>query len=347
MVIQASKLLSFSTACLTKIGVPQEEAELIATTMLHADARGIQSHGIMRLPVYVKRIQNGLVRRKAIITPLRDEKATLLLDAHGSMGQVAGVKAMERAVEKAAEYGIGFVLVKNSNHFGIAAHYARMASMQGMMGIVMSNTAPLMPPPGGAEKVLGTNPLAIAAPTTGKFPFLLDMALSQAAFGKIIYAQAKGTAIPAGWGADREGKPTTNPSAVVKDGFLLPLGGAKGFGLALMIELLTGVLSGGAFSKMIPSFYDVTQEQEIAHVMIAIQISSFMEVEHFKQHASILASYVKDAVRASGVEELYLPGEIEFLQEIDSLQKGIAISEQVLTELANLADSLGVPALSV
>lgn len=345
MDIQATKLLLFSISCLTKIGVPQDEADLISKTMLNADARGIHSHGFMRLPVYVRRIQKGLVRSEALITTLRDEKAIALLDGNGSMGQIVGKIAMELAMEKAKKYGVGMVSVQNSNHFGIAAGYAMMASMQGMIGIVMSNTTPLMPPTGGAEKVLGNNPLAIAAPTDGRFPLLLDMALSNVAFGKIVYAKTMGESIPEGWGADREGNTTTDPADVVEGGFVLPLGGPKGFGLALMIELLTGVLSGGVFSKMIPSFYDFSQKQEIAHFMIAIQISSFMEVQRFREQASTLGAYVKSAVRASGVEELYLPGEIEFLQEEERMKNGIVISEHVLAELNQLADSLGVPAL--
>ena len=253
---------------------------------------------------------------------------------------------MDMAIEKANEYGIAAFEFKNSNHFGIAAHYALKAAENDMIAIVMSNTAPLMPPTGGAEKVLGNNPLAIAAPSSGKNPLLLDMALSNVALGKILFAKNKGTEIPEGWGSDKNGIPTTDPSSVLDGGFILPVGGPKGFGLALMVELLTGVLSGGDFSKMIPSMYDITQKQSISHLMIAINISSFMDVNTFKDLSETLGSYVKNAIKAPGVSELYLPGEIEFGVGEKRLKSGIPISEGVLEDLNKLATLMGVAPLS-
>lgn len=345
MDIQTTQLAEFSSRCLVKAGVPEHEAQIITETMIEADARGIHSHGLMRLPIYIQRIQKEYIRSVSHVIVEKDDKAIAVYDGDFSAGQVVATQAMEKAMEKAAEYGIGAVTVKNSNHFGIAAHYALMASKKNMIGIVMSNTAPLMPPIGGAEKVLGNNPLAIAAPTNNKYPLLLDMALSNVALGKILFAKAKGTSIPEGWGVDKDGKPTTDPSSVLNGGFILPMGGPKGFGLALMIEMLTGVLSGGEFSKMIPSMYDLTQKQSIGHFMLAINISSFMDVDRFKTMATILSSYVKDAVKASGVEELYLPGEIEFNIEEKRMQTGISISESVMDELNQLAATLQVPSL--
>ncbi|MDF2724807.1 MAG: lactate dehydrogenase, partial [Paenibacillus sp.] len=237
------------------------------------------------------------------------------------------------------------VSAHNSNHFGIAAHYALKASRSNMIGIVMSNTAPLMPPTGGAEKVLGNNPLAIASPSQDPFPILLDMALSNVALGKIIYAKNEGNPIPEGWGADASGKPTTDPSAVLNGGFILPVGGPKGFGLALMIELLTGVLADSQFSKTLPSMYDLTQQQSISHLMLVVNISFFMDVDRFKGLASLLASYVKQAAKAEGVSELYVPGEIEFRLEQRRMLEGIPVSEQAMQDLRQLAQSLGVTPL--
>jgi LDH2 family malate/lactate/ureidoglycolate dehydrogenase len=343
--INTSKLAEFSNRCLVKTGVPEHEAKIITNTMIEADARGIHSHGLMRLPIYVQRIQKGLIRSVSSVTVEQENKATAMLDGSFSAGQIVATQAMEMAIEKAEQYGVGVVTAKNSNHFGIAAHYALMASRKDMIGIVMSNTAPLMPPIGGAEKVLGNNPLAIAAPTKNKYPLLLDMALSNVALGKIIFAQTKGITIPEGWGVDKNGNATTDPSAVLNGGFILPMGGPKGFGLALMVEMLTGVLSGGDFSKMIPSMYDLTQKQSIAHFMLVINVSYFIDVDKFKGLASMLSSYVKDAVKASGVTELYLPGEIEFNIEEKRMQSGIPISENVLVDLRNLAETLQVPTL--
>lgn len=345
MDIHATKLAEFSNRCLVKVGVPEHEAEIITNTMIEADARGIHSHGLIRLPIYVQRIQKGLVRSVSKVIVEQDSKVAAVLDGSFSAGQVVATKAMEMAIAKAAEYGVGVVTAKNSNHFGIAAHYALMASEKDMIGIVMSNTAPLMPPVGGAEKILGNNPLAIAVPSKNKYPLLLDMALSNVALGKIIFAQTKGMSIPEGWGVDKNGNPTTDPSAVLNGGFILPMGGPKGFGLALMVEILTGVLSGGDFSKMIPSMYDLTQKQSIAHFMLAINVSFFIDMDRFKEMASMLSSYVKDAVKASGVNEIYLPGEIEFSIEEKRMQSGIPISDNVLNELRKLAETLQVPAL--
>lgn len=346
MDMNTAQLIEFSNRCLVKAGVPDHEAEIVTNTMIEADARGIHSHGLMRLPIYVQRIQKGLIRSVSNVVVEQDSKATAVLNGSFSAGQVVATKAMDMAMEKAAEYGVGIVTAKNSNHFGIAGHYALMASRKDMIGIVMSNTAPLMPPIGGAEKVLGNNPLAIAAPTLNKHPLLLDMALSNVALGKILFAKTKGISIPEGWGVDKQGNATTDPSEVLNGGFILPMGGPKGFGLALMIEMLTGVLSGGDFSKMIPSMYDLTQKQSISHFMLAIDVTSFMEAERFKAMTAMLSSYVKDAVRASGVDELYLPGEIEFSMEEKRLQSGIPISENVLDELRQLAEALQVPALN-
>lgn len=200
-----------------------------------------------------------------------------------------------------------------------------------------------MPPTGGAERILGNNPVAIAAPCDNEYPLLLDMALSNVALGKILYAKSKGTSIPEGWGADKQGRMTTDPAAVLDGGFILPVGGPKGFGLAIMIELLTGVLAGGQFSKLIPSMYDLTCKQSISHLMLAINVSHFIEVDRFKLLASQLSGFVKGAIRAEGVEELYLPGEIEFRTEKKRRLEGVPMEEKILRELKNLAETLQIP----
>jgi LDH2 family malate/lactate/ureidoglycolate dehydrogenase len=346
MEIHRSKLMEFANRCLIAVGVPEQEASIISNSLVEADARGIHSHGLMRLPIYIQRMEKGLIRREAKMVVEQENRAAVVLDGNHSAGQVVATYAMNRAIAKAEEYGIGAVAVKNSNHFGVAAHYAMMASHKDMIGIVMSNTAPLMPPVGGAEKIIGNNPFAMAAPTDHKYPLVLDMALSQVAFGKILYAKSKGLSIPEGWGADKNGNGTTDPRAVLEGGFLLPLGGPKGFGLALMIEVVTAVLAGGAISKMIPSMYDLTQKQSISHLMVAIRIASFTEPDRFKQMASVLSSYVKEAKKASGIDEIYLPGEIELSLEEKRNESGIPISDNVIAELNRLAETLQVPILA-
>lgn len=347
MNILPDKIADFANQCLARAGVPAEEAALITRTLIEADARGIHSHGVMRLPLYISRMQKELNRASAKIETVRDDAATALVDAHYSAGQVAGVRAMELAMAKAEKFGVGIVVVRNSNHFGIAAHYAMMAAEKNMIGIAATNTTPLMPPTGGAEKILGNNPLAIAAPSAGTFPILLDMAMSNAALGKILHAKTTGVPIPEGWGADQCGNPTTDPAAVLDGGFMLPVGGPKGFGLAFMIELLTGVLGGVQFSKTLPSMYDLGRKQSVSHFMLAIDVARFIEIGLFKQLAAQLSGYVKNAVKAEGVTELYQPGEIEFRKEKERMETGIPIDAKVVEELNTLAESLGVPALTL
>jgi LDH2 family malate/lactate/ureidoglycolate dehydrogenase len=347
MQIQPAKIKDFSNQCFTSLGMPEEEANIITEALLEADLREIHSHGFMRLPIYVERMQKGLIETKANISYEMDSSSLALMDAGYSAGQVAGCYAMEKAIEKAGKSGVGIVAVKNSNHFGITAFYSLMAAKKDMIGIALSNVAPLMPAIGGAEKVIGNNPLSIAAPTQTEFPIVADMAMSNTSFGKVLYAKEKREEIPHGWGVNAKGVPTTNPDEVINGGFLSPVGGPKGFGLALMIEILTGILSGGAFSKMIPSMYDVNQKQSISHFMMAIDIKKLIPLDLYYQNINQLVSYIKQSKKAEGVSEIYLPGEIEFLKERRNKEKGVHMEEDTFASLTKLADQLGLSGLAV
>jgi LDH2 family malate/lactate/ureidoglycolate dehydrogenase len=341
--LSAEELRRFAGRCLAKLGVPEEEAALIAETMVEADARGIHSHGLMRLPVYAQRIRKGYIFREVRIVVEAETNTTLLLDGCFSAGQVAGTRAMELAIEKAESQGLGAVAIKNSNHFGIAARYALLASRRDLVGIAMSNTTPLVPPAGGAEKTIGNNPIAIAVPSNNEYPFVLDMALSSVALGKILFARSKGASIPDTWGVDKSGAPTTDPSEVLEGGFITPAAGPKGFGLALIVEALTGILADGAFAKEIPSMYDLTQRQSVSHFMLAIDPARFIPINVFRERMSLLSAYVKEAKKAEGVDEIFLPGEMEFSLERERLKSGIPVEESVLKELKELALALEVP----
>ncbi|MEH7442647.1 Ldh family oxidoreductase [Bacillus sp. JJ1122] len=346
MKINPEKIRFFSNQLLMKVDVPQEEAEIITEVLLEADLREIHSHGFLRLPIYVERIQKGMITNKVHITVEQETPVMALLDGNYGAGQVVAYKAMEKSIEKAEESGIGLVAVKNSNHFGITAYYSLMAAKQDKIGIVISNVAPLMPAIGGAEKVIGNNPISIAAPSADE-PIVLDMALSNTAFGKVLFAKEKNMPIPEGWGVDAKGVPTTNPDDVINGGFLSPVGGPKGFGLALMAEILTGVLSGGHFSKMIPSMYDVNQKQSISHFMLTIDIKKLIPLEIYHHGIKQLVAYIKNSKKAEGTDELYLPGEIEFLKEKKNLEAGVPMEEQTFHNLNELARNLGVEELSV
>ncbi|WP_102264454.1 Ldh family oxidoreductase [Mesobacillus jeotgali] len=347
MNISPDKIRHFSNQLLMKVDVPQEEAEIITEVLLEADLREIHSHGFLRLPIYIERIQKGMITNKVDINVEQENPVLALLDGNYGAGQVVAYKAMEKSIEKAEESGIGLVAVKNSNHFGITAYYSLMAAKKDKIGIVISNVSPLMPAIGGAEKVIGNNPISIAAPSTEGDPIVLDMALSNTAFGKVLFAKEKNQSIPEDWGVDAKGLPTTDPDDVINGGFLSPVGGPKGFGLALMAEILTGVLSGGHFSKMIPSMYDLNQKQSISHFMLTIDIKQLVPLEIYYSGIKQLVSYIKNSKKAAGTDQIYLPGEIEFLKEKKNLEAGVPMEEQTFHNLNELAKNLGVEGLNV
>jgi LDH2 family malate/lactate/ureidoglycolate dehydrogenase len=327
------------------LGMPKEEAEIITNVLIEADLREIHSHGFLRLPIYIERIQKGLISNQANIATVNENSVFSLLDGNYAAGQVAAYKAMEKSIEKAEENGIGLAVIRNSNHFGITAYYALMAAKKGKIGIVMSNVAPLMPAIGGAEKVIGNNPIAIAAPNGGSDPIVLDMALSNTSFGKVLFAKERNMPVPEGWGVDSTGKPTTDPEEIINGGFLSAVGGPKGFGLAFMAEILTGILSGGHFSKMIPSMYDVSQKQSISHLMLTIDIEKLIPMSVYNASIQQFVSYIKESKKAPGVDNLYLPGEIEFLKEKVNREKGLPIEEQTFKKLNELAKVLNLEGL--
>lgn len=347
MNINITQMRNFSIQTFMKLDMPEDEATILTDVLLEADLREIHSHGFLRLPIYVERIQKGLITNKAELTIETENASMALVDGNYGAGQVVAHKAMELSIEKAEETGIGLVAVKNSNHFGISAYYSLMAAKQDKIGIVISNVAPLMPAIGGAEKVIGNNPISIAAPSGEGEPIVLDMALSNTAYGKILFAKEKGQSIPEGWGVDSKGLSTTNPDDVINGGFLSPVGGPKGFGLAFMAEILTGVLSGGAISKMIPSMYDVNQKQSIAHFMLTIDIKKLIPLEIYNSSVKQLVSYMKESKKADGTEQIYLPGEIEFLKEKRNKENGVPMEEQTFKTLNELAKELQIDALTV
>lgn len=343
MYIQQDKIYNFSIECFKKVGMSVEDAELITDTMLTADYREIHSHGFVRLPIYIERIQKEFINVNPVIQNINNNNSATLMDGDYGAGQVVGKKAMENSINKAKESGLGLTVVKNSNHFGIAAYYASLATQENMIGIVFSNVEPLMPVIGGAEKVIGNNPISIAAPSHyKKSPIILDMALSNVPLGKVIMAQTKGESIPKDWGVDKHGEKTDDPNAVINGGYLYPMGGPKGFGLALMTEILTGIISGGEYSKTIHSMYDLDEKQSISHFMLAIDISFFSELEGYLSKIENLTSFVKDSRKAPGIEETFLPGEIEFKKEKENKKNGVPVDEKVFKELQILAKDLEI-----
>ncbi|MHB1468188.1 MAG: Ldh family oxidoreductase [Solirubrobacteraceae bacterium] len=323
-------------------GLSGTAAERVAGALVDADMRGIASHGVMLVPMYVERMRAGSVSTTETAETVLDAGAVSVLDAGNALGILTADEAMARAMERARSLGVGVVVVRHAFHFGAAFRYAKAAADDGMIGIAAANTRPLLPAPGGTRAVVGNNPLAIGVPRAGGEPIVLDMALSEAALGKIRLAEAEGRKIPPTWAADGDGVPTTDPRAAL-EGLLLPVGGPKGFGLALMLDVLSGVLSGGAFGEGVKGLYgDYATPNDCAHLFVAIDPGAFGEREAFRARVEELAMQVLASPRAAGVERVRLPGEIESERDARAVAEGIELPGSVLAGLREAASSVGV-----
>lgn len=320
----------------------EQEAETAAKVLIAADLRGVDTHGAVRLPIYVKRLQLGLVSAQPDTKILQETETSAVIDGDYGLGQVSSFKAMELAIRKAEQVGMAAVGVRKSHHFGAAAYYAQMALEKDMIGFSCTNSAPIMPAPGGAEMVVGNNPISIAVPAGKEFPLVLDMACSVVAQGRIMLAVKNGEAIPEGWATDNKGVPTTDAAEGLK-GFLMPVGRHKGYGLALIVDALAGVLTGAAFGKGITSIYgDLVNKQDSGHFFMAIRVKNFMEPSLFKGLIDRFIQETKNTARVPGVKEVFLPGEIEFTTEARRKAAGIPMGDAVLNELLEMAAGVGV-----
>jgi LDH2 family malate/lactate/ureidoglycolate dehydrogenase len=339
--IAAGTLTEACMRLLEGAGVPSGQAETVARAIVEADLRGIESHGILRLSAYIHRVLAGTMTAATELRILRARGASLLLDAQNGFGQVAGVQAMAEAMSRAEELGIGFVAVRNAGHFGIAAYYAMMALPRKMIGLVFANAAPSMSAWGGTIPLLGTNPICVAIPTGGDVDIVLDMASSVVARGKIRLAEKKGERIPADWALDSQGLPTTDPAAALQ-GTLLPIGGPKGYGLALVVDVLSGVLTGSDFGQHVASTLDYDRQVSTGFVVQALDVSAFADWDEFKADIQGLVADIRNSPRAPGVERIYLPGEIEWLRREERVRRGIPVANSLLQELHDLSEELQV-----
>lgn len=339
--IPADYLAQTCERLLQKVGVPGDQAAIIAQVVVEADLRGIESHGVLRLPAYIRRVLAGTMTATTRLRIQCERGATLLLDAQHGFGQVAGVQAMHEAIRRAEQYGVGLVAVRNAGHFGIAAYYAMMALPRQMIGIVSANASPSMAAWGGTIPLLGTNPICVAIPTGGDVDIVLDMASSVVARGKIRLAAAKGDRIPLGWALDAQGLPTEDPVAAMK-GTLLPIGGPKGYGLALVVDILAGVLTGSEFGAHVAATDEVNRKVSTGFVVQAIDIAAFADPTTFEQNLQSLIVEIRQSPRAAGVERIYLPGEIEWLKKQERLAKGIPVPDSLRQALEKLASELDI-----
>ncbi|MCX7795600.1 MAG: Ldh family oxidoreductase [bacterium] len=340
--INAELLKEFCSNVLAKLGVPKDSADIVSDHLVWADLMGISSHGVTRLGIYVKRLQTGLANAKPNIHIVRETPSMAVLDGDNGLGQVVGVKAVELAIEKASKVGVGVVGVRHTTHFGCAGYYALKAIEKNMIGVVMSNAPSTMAPWGARVPYLGTNPIAFGVPTAEFPPILLDMATSIVARGKIILAAKEGKTIPEGWAVDPEGEFTTNPESALK-GAVLPFGGPKGSGIALMIDIFSGILSGAEFGSHIGSLYDdFSKPQNVGNFIMVFNVESFCPVKEFKERIELMRQEIKSLPKAKGVEEILLPGELEFRRYVENIRNGLQLSPEVIRELREVGELLSI-----
>jgi LDH2 family malate/lactate/ureidoglycolate dehydrogenase len=340
--VDAARLAAAVADIFVALGVTPKDARIVAEDLVTADLEGIGSHGVMLVPMYVDRLLQGSVSKRSHGEIVSDRDAAIVIDAGHALGQLTARQAVGLAVSCAKQTGAAIVSVCNAFHFGTAGRYARLIAEQNCIGIVMSNTRPLMPAPGGAEAITGNNPLAIALPSAGSHPVEVDMALSATAMGKIRLAASAGQSIPNGWAVDAQGAPTTDPAEAIK-GMLLPAAGPKGFGLAFVIDLLCGGLSDGAIGAEVrPLYGDPALPYRCSQLFIAIDVGHFPAAETFATRVRDQAARVSVSKRAPGVERVYAPGELAHATRRAN-GEACTLSRQTLDSLVAAAAKAGVP----
>jgi LDH2 family malate/lactate/ureidoglycolate dehydrogenase len=336
LLIPADALRDWSARIFATVAVPAEDCRTASDVLVSADLRGVDTHGIIRLPHYIKRIQSGIINAQPSLTIERDGAASALVDGDFGMGMVVGVWAMRAAIERARAYGMSVVGVRSSTHFGAADYYARLASGANMIGMSFTNTGPSMAPWGSKTPLIGTNPLAFAAPGGIEGGITMDMATSQVAWGKLMLAARAGKKIPFGWATDKDGTPTDDP-ATGMDGLMLPLGGYKGYGLALLVEILCATLTGADYGP------HLNEGRGVGHFFIAIDIARFVPLAEFQARLNLMVDEIHACARAPGVERLYVPGEIELETETRRNREGIPLPMDVVSDLAALGKQQNEP----
>lgn len=338
-------LRKFCIGTLKKAGLDDKNADIITESLICADLRGVTSHGIVRLPTYVKRIEKGVLDPNAEMKLEKEDGAVALLNANNGFGQVAGYKAMNKSIDISKTYGIGLVGTKNSNHFGIASFYSMLALKENMIGLVLTNSSPAIAPYGTIKPLLGTNPLSIAIPAGKEKPIVLDMSMSVVARGKVRYAALTNKKIPIGWAMDKNGNPTDDPEKGL-EGSLVPIGGVKGSGLSLIVDILCGVLTDSSVTGEVKNITDMSGPAKTGHMFCAINVSSFIDVDKFRRKIDSIIRNIKLLPKSSENDNVYMPGEIEFKLTEKRKREGIPLDEDVINTLNNLAEKYKLPGLS-
>jgi L-2-hydroxycarboxylate dehydrogenase (NAD+) len=341
--VEIAEIVGLITRALEAVEVPPEDASQVASLMAEADARGGDAHGVFRLPQYVKQIQNGAIKARPSIRIVSERPGTALIDGDNALGHLVMKRAAELAIEKARQCGVAWVGTRRSNHAGPAQLYARMPAARDMIGMYFCvGNANLLPPWGGAEVLLSTNPISIAVPALQHPSIVLDMATTNTAFGKIRLKAQRNEPMPEGWMIDRQGQPLTDPKRA-SEGFLVPVGGPKGYGLALMFGLLAGTLNGAAFGRDVVDYtVDSKTPSNTGQAIVAVDIAAFADVQAFKQNVDKMRDVMKSSPTLPGVDEIRLPGERSERLFRERMSHGVPLGAELRKVLNELADRLNI-----
>jgi ureidoglycolate dehydrogenase (NAD+) len=332
--VPRERLEAFTAECLEKLGVQSADAKLVAQTLVAANLRGVDSHGVVRLPHYATRLRNGSVKARPHISARRTGPSTTVIEGDAGMGQLVATRAMQEAISLARETGVGAAVARNSSHCGACAWFVEMAVEEGMIGVALTHTDSIMVPPGMKRIFLGSNPIAFGAPGERE-PFIIDMSTTHVAWGKILVARQEGKSIPPDWGVDKDGKPTSDPHAVVG---LAPTGSHKGYALAAMVEILCAQLASVPFGRHVTKMYgELDKPRNLGHFMLALDVGRFTDAKQFgKQIAAFLNEIHGEGALA--------PGDPERRTAERRAREGIPLGSAV-EELNKLAEELGVAKL--
>ncbi|MBP7691561.1 MAG: Ldh family oxidoreductase [Anaerolineales bacterium] len=342
ILVRAEDLEPFVDELFRRAGLAADDAAFSARCLVDTNLWGIDSHGVLRLPDYVKRLRKRAINPQPQSKLLRGSQGLEVIDGDDGPGFIVGRDAMLRAIELAETHNVGVVGAIRSNHFGAAALYARLAAERGMVGIAMTNVIPNVVAPGGTKPITGNNPFAIAIPTYGDFPFVLDMSLSAVAGGKLLLASKKGEKIPLDWAVDKDGRPTDDPDKAFK-GFLLPMGGFKGLGLSYAVDILCGLITGGVYGDQMKSMYAHPDDPSLTgHLMIVINLAAIISPDDMKTRMAGFYARIKASPMLDPQGEMFLPGEIEYRSAQKRRAAGLPIPPKLYDELKVLGAELGV-----
>ncbi|WP_026703138.1 ureidoglycolate dehydrogenase [Salibacterium aidingense] len=327
LIVKAEEVKELVVEKLISVGLSHNHAATVSDVLIHADLRGVHSHGVLRTEHYVKRLAKGGINADSDFSVERKGRAAALFDGDNGMGHVIGKEAMDYSIQLSKENGIGIVGVINSSHCGALSYFSEQAAKEDTISMIVTQTDSAVVPFGGAASYFGTNPIAFGFPAKNKRPIILDMATSNVAFGKVLHAREKGESIPPDWGVEEHGHPVTDPSEVK---YLLPVGGPKGYGLALTVDVLSGILTGSAFGPSITPMYGNYEEyRRLSHTIITMDAGLFLEKEEFLTSIDQMIEELHKVTPAKGVEKVLVPGEPEQIKQEKYEKHGIPVSRTV------------------